>query len=102
MLDTLRSLNCSIVGSEEVVAGGEGVSLSSHPVTEEEGGEEADEGGVDWADTEGPDVDGPADNPEVRESNSRNLLQTKGQNKSIDWLFELTMVLKFIFNIIKV
>ena len=81
MLDTLRSLNCSIVGSEEVVAGGEGVSLSSHPVTEEESGEQADEGGVDWADAESPDVDSPADDPVVRESETLNLLQINGSDQ---------------------
>ena len=75
MLDTSRQAS-SIVSGEEVVAGIEGISLSSHPVTEEEGGEEADESGVDGADTEGPDVESPADDPEVRESNSFNLLYT--------------------------
>jgi|SanBayMetagenome_1026888.scaffolds.fasta_scaffold138577_1 hypothetical protein len=58
----------SIVGSEELVALCHGVSLSSHPVTEEEGGEEADEGGVDGADAVSPDVDGPANNPEIRKT----------------------------------
>jgi hypothetical protein len=56
------------VGSEEFVALGNSISLNSHPVTEEEGGEEADEGGVDGADAISPDVDGPANNPEIRES----------------------------------
>ena len=64
----------SIEVSEEIVAGGLGVSLSSHPVTEEEGGEEADEGGVEGADTEPVDVEGPTDDPEVRKSNSFDLL----------------------------
>ena len=64
----------SIVGGEEIVAGVEGISLSSHPVTEEEGGEEGDEGGVDGADTEGPCVESPTDDPELRESNSFDLL----------------------------
>ena len=56
------------MGSEEFVALGNSISLNSHPVTEEEGGEEADEGGVDGADAISPDVDGPANNPEIRES----------------------------------
>ena len=56
------------MGSEEFVALGDSISLNSHPVTEEEGGEEADEGGVDGADAISPDVDGPANNPEIRES----------------------------------
>ena len=64
----------SIVGGEELVAHGLGISLSSHPVTEEEGGEEGDEGGVDGADTVGPHVESPADDPEFRESNSFDLL----------------------------
>ena len=61
----IPGLSSSIVGSEEVVALGEGISLSGHPVTEEEGGEEADESGVDGADAIGPDVKSPADNPEL-------------------------------------
>ena len=36
----------SIVGVEEVVAGELSISLGGHPVTEEEGGEERDEGDV--------------------------------------------------------
>ena len=58
-------LTCSVVGGEEIVAGGESVSLSSHPVAEEDGGEQADERGVDGADAEGPHVKCPADDPEV-------------------------------------
>ena len=56
------------MGSEEFEALGVGISLSSHPVTEEEGGEEADQCGVDGADAVGPDVDSPANNPEIGET----------------------------------
>lgn len=41
------NMTCSIVGGKEVVASDGGVGLSLHPVTEEEGGEETNEGGVD-------------------------------------------------------
>ena len=60
----------SIELGEEVVAGVVGISLSSHPVTEEEGGEEGDEAGVDGADSEAPHVEDPTDDPEVRECNT--------------------------------
>lgn len=59
------NLSCSIVGGKEIVAGDGSVGLSGHPVAEEEGGEEANEGGVDWADTVSPGVESPADDPEV-------------------------------------
>jgi hypothetical protein len=67
-LDTSCNDCSSIVGSEEFVALGDSISLNSHPVTEEESGEEAEEGGIDGADAVSPDVDGPADNPEIRET----------------------------------
>jgi hypothetical protein len=41
------NLSCSIVGGHKIVAGDGSVGLSSHPVTEEEGGEEANERWVD-------------------------------------------------------
>jgi hypothetical protein len=68
-------LTCSIIGSHEIVAGVESVSLSGHPVTEEQSGEEGDERGVDIADAEKHRVEIPADDPEVREK-SLNLLYT--------------------------
>ena len=60
------------MGSEEFVALGDGISLNSHPVTEEQGGEETEEVGVDRADVPSPDVNGPANNPET--SKTFNLL----------------------------
>ena len=66
-MDTAPSYNCtcSIVGSEEIVAHGISISLGSHPVAEEEGGEEADKGSVDRAETVQFYVDEPTDDPEV-------------------------------------
>ncbi len=59
------SLHRSIVSSEEIVASLGCFSLSSHPVSHHEGGEEGDEGGVNAANTETPDVEGPTDDPVV-------------------------------------
>ena len=53
----------SIVGSENVVDHVLSVRLGSHPVTEEEGGEERDEHGVVVAKTGDPDVESPANDP---------------------------------------
>lgn len=53
----------SIVGSEDIVDHVFSVRLSGHPVTEEEGGEERDERGVDAANAGDPDVESPANDP---------------------------------------
>ncbi len=58
----------SIEGVKEVIASGLSVGLSSHPVTEEEGGEEGDEADVVAAESVEDGVDVPSEEPGVTEN----------------------------------
>ena len=62
------------MGSEQIVAGVEGVSLSFHPVTRKDGSEETDQGGVDRADTEAPYIESPTNDPKLRKTNCSDFL----------------------------